>query len=117
MNDFEVGSIVQGKVTGIEKYGIFVKLDNDYSGLIHISEIRNSFISNINKFAEIDEVIYSEIKSIDHDKKQAILSVKNLNYRTNKNNSVKESVRGFYPLKENLPIWLNEKKEEYGINS
>ena len=36
MEDFEVGSIVKGEVTGIEPYGIFVKVGNT-DGLIHIS--------------------------------------------------------------------------------
>lgn len=39
MSDYKVGKIVKGTITGIQKYGIFVDLDNYYSGLIHISEI------------------------------------------------------------------------------
>ena len=45
MEDFEVGSIVKGEVTGIEPYGIFVKVGNT-DGLIDISEIANNNISN-----------------------------------------------------------------------
>lgn len=116
MKDINVGDVVQGIVTGVEKYGIFVKLDNNFTGLIHISEIRNSFIKDISKFADIGEKVFAEVKSIDNEKKQIILSVKNLNYRSNINTLVKESVRGFYPLKQNLPVWLEEKKEEYGLN-
>ena len=36
MEDLVVGSVVKGEVTGIENYGIFVKINDDYSGLIHI---------------------------------------------------------------------------------
>ena len=39
MAQYKVGKIVKGNITGIEKYGIFVNLDNFYSGLIHISEM------------------------------------------------------------------------------
>ena len=39
MNIYKVGKIVKGTVTGIENYGAFVSLENDYTGLIHISEI------------------------------------------------------------------------------
>ena len=39
MTKYKVGSTVTGNVTGIEKYGAFVSLDDYYSGLIHISEI------------------------------------------------------------------------------
>jgi len=38
---YEKGSIYKGEVTSVESYGAFVKLENGYSGLIHISEISN----------------------------------------------------------------------------
>ena len=44
MNQYKKGEIVTGCVTGIEKYGIFVSLDEYYSGLIHISEISDFFV-------------------------------------------------------------------------
>ena len=113
MEDLKVGNVVQGIVTGIEKYGIFVKINDKYTGLIHISEIRNSFISDVNKFAKVGENLFVEIKEIDKTKKHANLSVKNLNYRINNNAPVSESVRGFYPLKQQLSSWLNEKLTEY----
>ena len=39
MTRYKKGDVVTGVVTGIEKYGIFVGLDDYNSGLIHISEI------------------------------------------------------------------------------
>ena len=39
MPNISIGDIVKGKVTGIEKYGIFVLTDNGYTGLLRISEI------------------------------------------------------------------------------
>ena len=57
MEDFEVGSIVKGEVTGIEPYGIFVKVGNT-DGLIHISEIAHNYISNITKYVSIGEKIF-----------------------------------------------------------
>ena len=38
---YKIGSVVLGYVTGIKEYGIFVQLDSNTSGLIHISEISN----------------------------------------------------------------------------
>ena len=43
MEDYTVGNIVKGEVTGIEPYGIFIKINDDIDGLIHISEIANKF--------------------------------------------------------------------------
>ena len=48
MTKYKVGSTVTGNVTGIEKYGAFVSLDDYYSGLIHISEISDGFVKDIN---------------------------------------------------------------------
>ena len=39
MADYKKGKVVKATVTGIESYGVFVSLDEYYSGLIHISEI------------------------------------------------------------------------------
>lgn len=112
MEDFNVGSVVKGEVTGIESYGIFVKLDEKHSGLIHISEITEKFVKDINNYAKIGESIYVEIKELDPKSDRCILSVKGLNYRIDDNRKVKESVRGFTPLRQHLPIWINDKYEE-----
>ncbi|MEL4106414.1 S1 RNA-binding domain-containing protein [Oscillospiraceae bacterium CM] len=45
--DFEVGSIVTGKVTGITKFGAFVSLVPGKSGLVHISEIADTYVNDI----------------------------------------------------------------------
>ena len=58
MGQYKVGKIVKGNITGIEKYGIFVNLDNFYSGLIHISEVSNDFVKDISKFGEVGETIF-----------------------------------------------------------
>ena len=116
MEDLKVGSVVKGEVTGIESYGIFVKLNEKYSGLVHISEISEKFVKDINKYADIGEVIYVEIKEIDNRSNRCILSVKDLNYRIDENSKVKESVRGFSPLKQHLPQWIEEKYQEIHRN-
>ena len=54
---YRVGDIVKGKVTGIERYGVFVCIDDVY-GLIHISEISNNFVKDINEYAKLDDTSY-----------------------------------------------------------
>lgn len=117
MEDISVGSVVKGEVTGVETYGIFVKINAEYTGLVHISEISDKFVKDVNKFAELGEIIYVEIKDIDHKTKKCILSVKDLNYRIDDNRKVKESVRGFSPLKQHLPIWIEKKYNELHPNN
>ena len=112
MEDFSVGSVVKGVVTGIQSYGIFVRLDNGYTGLIHISEITDKFVNDVNKYANVDENVYAEIISIDKKNKKCILTVKGLNYRADVPRKIHETVRGFTPLKEHLPIWIENKLKE-----
>ena len=108
MDDIKIGNIVKGEVTGIEPYGIFVKV-GEYDGLIHISEIANSFVSNITKYVTIGENIYMKIIDIDENNNRLFLSIKGLNYKEfYKNRKIKESVRGFSPLQENLEKWMDE---------
>ena len=63
MSKYKKGEIVFGCVTGIEKYGIFVNLDEYYSGLIHISEVSNAFVRNIHDYVKVGETI--KVKVLD----------------------------------------------------
>ena len=81
MENMQVGNVVSGIVSGIKSYGIFVKLDDGYSGLIHISKITDKFVKNVEDYAKEGEKIYVEIEEVDHDTKHCVLTVKDLNYR------------------------------------
>ena len=43
----EIGSIVEGKVTGLTGFGAFVSLPDGSSGMVHISEVSTSFVKDI----------------------------------------------------------------------
>lgn len=112
MENYTVGSIVKGEVTGIEPYGIFVKVD-ECNGLIHISEIANNYISNITKYVNVGEKIYAKVIEVDEENNRLKLSIKGLNYKEfYENRKVKESVRGFSPLQENLEKWMDDTLKE-----
>jgi S1 RNA binding domain protein len=55
--DFEVGAILTGKITGITKFGAFVTVAPGKSGLVHISEIASTYVSDVrDHLAEGQEV-------------------------------------------------------------
>ena len=114
MATYELGNIVTGCVTGIEKYGIFVSLDEYYSGLIHISEISSAFVRNVNDFVKIGETINVKIVGMDEKTSHLKLSIKDIDYKIQKKNRVKiiETEMGFEPLKEQLNHWIDNKKIE-----
>ena len=117
MAEYKAGTIVKGQVTGIEKYGAFVQLDNEYTGLIHISEVSNDFVSDINNFVEIGETIYCQILEVSANDSHLKLSIKNINYKSNSNSKVKESRLGFLPLKNKLDKWISDKISEIEKNN
>ena len=113
MNRLKVGDIVTGNVTGIEKYGIFVNV-NEYNGLIHISEISNDFVKNVNDYAQLREEIKARVLDIDENNKQLKLSIKEFNIKKSKakKNKIKETSKGFSTLAQNLNGWILEKVSE-----
>ena len=53
----EVGAVVEGTVTGITKFGAFVSLPDGKSGLVHISEIANTYVSDVNEFLKLGDKV------------------------------------------------------------
>jgi len=71
----EVGSIVEGKVTGITKFGAFVELPGGAVGMVHISEISQSYVNDINDYLKEQQVVKVKILNIGEDGKIS-LSIK-----------------------------------------
>jgi S1 RNA binding domain protein len=68
----EVGSIVEGKVTGITKYGAFVALPEGKTGMIHISEVSAEFVREIRDFLTENQPVRVKIINIDEGGKIAL---------------------------------------------
>ena len=62
--EWEVGSIVPGRVTGITKFGAFVALGSGKSGLVHISEVSGSFVSDVHDFLSEGQEVQVKILSV-----------------------------------------------------
>lgn len=114
MTEYKVGDIIKGQVSGITKYGIFVHVDLSYNGLIHISEVSNEFVNNIEDYVKMGETIYCQVLEVDENTLHLKLSIKNINYKSEPEpNGIKETRLGFLPLKNALPGWIEEKLKEY----
>ena len=112
--NYKINDIIKCEVSGISNYGVFVKCSDDYTGLIHISEISEGFVKNVMDFAKVGDIISCRVIDIDEDDKHLKLSIKNIDYKgSGKPTGILEEGNGFKPLKENLPIWTKEKLEEY----
>lgn len=47
---FEIGQILEGKVTGLTNFGAFITLPENKTGMVHISEVSSSFVNDIHDF-------------------------------------------------------------------
>lgn len=114
MMKIKEGSIVRGKVTGIQPYGAFVRLGDEYRGLIHISEFSDCYVKDIRNFVNVGQYIDVKILKLDSDNRQAQLTLKGIsNYSdSGRKNRMKasdfETSNGFAPLAQHLPIWIRD---------
>lgn len=111
MSKYKVGSIVFGTVTGIENYGVFVNLDDYYTGLIHISELSHGFVRDVNTYVKLGDTIRVKVIEVDDDTFHVKLSIKDIDYKslTPKRMKIEEVGSGFGILKDNLPKWISDR--------
>lgn len=64
----EIGEVLEGKVTGITKFGAFVSLPDGQSGLVHISEVANAFVSDINEFLSVGQTVKVKLIGVNNGK-------------------------------------------------
>ena len=62
----QVGSILEGKVTTITKFGAFVALEGGGSGLVHISEIANTFVEDVHDFLQTGQAVKVKVLSAEN---------------------------------------------------
>ncbi|CAM3960710.1 S1 domain-containing RNA-binding protein [Cohnella lubricantis] len=65
----EVGSKLEGKVTGITHFGAFVDLSGGVTGLVHISEIADSYVKDVHEHLKINDVVTVKVINVDKDGK------------------------------------------------
>ena len=68
----EVGNILPGKVTGITNFGAFVDLGNRKTGLVHISEVSNSYIKDITDVLTVGDEVQVKVMEISGDGKVSL---------------------------------------------
>ncbi len=71
----EIGSIVEGKVTGVKKFGAFVSLPSGDTGMVHISEVSNEYIQELSDVLTEGQQVKVKVLSVSPEGKIA-LSIK-----------------------------------------
>ena len=79
----EVGGIVEGRVTGITNFGAFVELADGKTGLVHISEVADAYVKDINDYLKQNDKV--QVKVININGNKIGLSIKQVNGGNNSN--------------------------------
>ena len=64
----EVGQIVEGKVTGITHFGAFIELSSGQTGLVHISEVADGYVKDVNEFLKLNDMVKVKILNMENTK-------------------------------------------------
>lgn len=128
-NELKIGDIIEGEVTGIQNYGVFVSLSEkeQEQGLVHISECKHGFMGEITDFVEIGQKVKVVIVDIDEYTQKISLSMRALckletpTYpRRNKKHKKRPAPNiGFKSLENQMPKWIASaldsiEKNEFG---
>jgi S1 RNA binding domain protein len=65
----EVGMLLEGKVTGVTKFGAFVSLPDNKSGMVHISEVSTSYVKEISDHVKVGQTVKVKVLKIDENNK------------------------------------------------
>lgn len=68
----EVGTVLEGKVTGITKFGAFVELPGGKTGMVHISEVAPTFVKEIRDFVTENQMVKVKVMSISEEGKVSL---------------------------------------------
>lgn len=115
MSKYQVGEIIEGTVIGIRPYGAIMVFDDESKGLLHISEIANTFIKNIYRYLVIGKTYQVKIIELCEDgfmkvSMSKISEEEKQNYRNQnmKRTPVDSDKVDFTALKEKLEEWTNK---------
>lgn len=102
----KVGEIIEGKVTGITKFGVFVDMGDNQTGMVHISEVARTFVNEIRDFVKEGDTVKVKVLSIGEDGKIS-LSMK----RAEEEQSRPRRPRQEAPKPDNSFVWTAPKQD------
>ncbi len=105
----EIGAIIEGKVTGITNFGAFVELPDKTTGMVHISEVSNTFIKDIHEKLTEGDTVTVKVLEI-NDKGKVALSIKKALPQEDEQKP-KRPV-GDKPKRSHPQVWNGSQKQE-----
>ena len=112
--NYQVGQLVIGKVYNVKPYALFMNFEDGVTGLLHISEISDSFVRDIEKYGSVGDEIKVKILAIDKENGFLRVSYKQVpaeeaySSHTNQRRLPTVTEEEFKPLQEKLDEWIND---------
>ena len=111
----DVGSVTEGTVTGITDFGAFVELAEGDTGLVHISEVADTYVKDINKFLEVGEQVTVKVISVDEEGKIG-LSIRQLGDDKKKDKFKKVSKKSLDDMIDDFMQESNQRQQDLKNN-
>jgi general stress protein 13 len=113
ISEIKEGDVIEGKITGVQSYGVFIKLNDECSGLIHTTELEKLESENLVRFFKVGQLIKVKVLRIKPGGKQAVLRIhRTANHKRRVGANSFETDGGFTALKKQMPKWIREAKEK-----
>ena len=124
--NYQVGELIEGTITRILPYGAMMVFEDETNGLLHISEIADSYIRNIYRYLHVGAIYLVKVINVDNDNNFLKVSLKKISIEERELNkkAVNERIKKYEDstkLKELLPTWINienhkEEKHMFKLN-
>lgn len=114
----EIGAIYDGKITGLTGFGAFVSLPDGKSGMVHISEVSNTFVKDIKDVLKEGQEVKVKVVGISPEGKIS-LSIKKVQEPSEeeKNSRKNDRPKGDRPKSDrprNANVWQGQPKQNKG---
>ncbi len=109
--EITVGQIVEGKITGITNFGVFVDLGEGKSGLVHISEVARSYVNDINEFVKVNDVVKMKVLTVGEDGKISLSIKRALEPEKRQEPRERREKRPAPPKPDGSYTWMPKKNE------
>lgn len=98
----EAGTIIEGKVSGVTKFGAFVDLPGGGTGMVHISEVAQTYVSEIGEYVKVGDTV--KVKVLPSDNGKIALSIKQAMPKPEGGNKKNQKPRQRKPYKPAPPV-------------
>ena len=109
----KVGNIVEGTVTSIKNFGVFVKLEDGVDGLVHISKVANGYIKDASEYLSVGQKVKVKVLKVGENGK-IDLSIKDAGVDLEKKQPKGRKTEGTSDFEKKLSKFLKDSQQKSG---